>query len=181
MYIIGLTGPSGAGKTTALRVLEQLGGQVYDCDAIYHEMLRSDPELLGRIEAAFPGSVVKGALDRKTLGAKLFADPAGLQRLTQLTQPLVAKRVLEEIAKSESAASRGGDPPPALRPVPLPCKQGRFQPPLRRKTPPPVILSAAKNPFPRPLFPIPDSRFPSASRSSTPSASSRAGWGSNAT
>ncbi|MBR6120506.1 MAG: dephospho-CoA kinase [Oscillospiraceae bacterium] len=107
MFIIGLTGPSGAGKTTALRVLEEMGGQVYDCDAVYHEMLRSDPELLGRIEAAFPGSVVKGALDRKALGARLFADPAGLQRLTDLTQPLVAKRVLEEIAKSEASASGG--------------------------------------------------------------------------
>ncbi len=102
MYVIGITGPSGAGKTTALRVLEEMGGQVYDCDAVYHEMLRSDPELLGRIEAAFPGSVVKGALDRKALGAKLFADPEGLQRLTELTQPLVAKRVLEEIASPEA-------------------------------------------------------------------------------
>ena len=105
MYIIGLTGPSGAGKTTALRVLEQLGGQVFDCDAIYHEMLRSDPELLERIEAAFPGSVENGVLNRKKLGARLFADPAGLQRLTDLTQPLVAKRVLEEITKSEDTSS----------------------------------------------------------------------------
>ena len=39
MYIIGLTGPSGAGKTTALRVLESMGGKVFDCDAIYHELL----------------------------------------------------------------------------------------------------------------------------------------------
>ena len=105
MYVIGLTGPSGAGKTTALRVLEQLGGQVFDCDAIYHEMLRSDPELLERIEAAFPGSVENGVLNRKKLGARLFADPAGLQRLTDLTQPLVAKRVLEEITKSEDTSS----------------------------------------------------------------------------
>ena len=104
MFVIGITGPSGAGKTTALRVLERMGGQVYDCDAIYHEMLASDGELLGRIEAAFPGAVKDYTLDRKALGARVFADPEGLQRLTDITQPLVAKRVLEEIARSDASA-----------------------------------------------------------------------------
>ena len=102
MFIIGLTGPSGAGKTTALRVLEELGGQVYDCDAVYHEMLASDRELLGQIEASFPGSVQDGTLDRKALGARVFADPAGLQRLTEITQPLVKRRVLERIRATET-------------------------------------------------------------------------------
>ncbi len=101
MFIIGITGPSGAGKTTALRVLEDMGGQDFDCDAIYHEMLRSDRELLGRIEAAFPGAVKDGVLDRKALGARVFADPEGLQRLTDITQPLVKERVLERIRAME--------------------------------------------------------------------------------
>lgn len=114
MYIIGLTGPSGAGKTTALRVLEELGGRVFDCDAVYHEMLENDGELLGRIEAAFPGSVRDYALDRKALGTRVFADPEGLQRLTDLTQPLVAKRVMEAIAKSEAAASGRRNPSDGL-------------------------------------------------------------------
>lgn len=105
MYIIGITGPSGAGKTTALRVLESMGGQVFDCDAVYHEMLETDGELLGRIEAAFPGAVKDYALDRKTLGAKVFADPAGLEKLTAITQPLVAKRVISDI---EASAPTGG-------------------------------------------------------------------------
>lgn len=105
MYIIGITGPSGAGKTTALRVLEELGGRVFDCDAIYHELLRTDGELLGRIEAAFPGAVKDYALDRKALGAKVFADPAGLETLTAITQPIVAKRVLEEIQTSGTTSS----------------------------------------------------------------------------
>ena len=105
MYIIGLTGPSGAGKTTALRVLAELGGKVFDCDAIYHEMLSTDGELLGRIEAAFPGAIKDYALDRKALGARVFADPDGLQRLTNITQPIVAKRVLEEIQTSGITSS----------------------------------------------------------------------------
>ncbi len=105
MYIIGITGPSGAGKTTALRVLEELGGRVFDCDAVYHELLRTDGELLGRIEAAFPGAVKDYALDRKALGAKVFADLAGLEKLTAITQPIVAKRVLKEIQKSDTTSS----------------------------------------------------------------------------
>ena len=105
MFVIGITGPTGAGKTTALRVLERMGGQVYDCDAIYHEMLASDGELLGRIEAAFPGAVKDYTLDRKALGARVFADPEGLQRLTDITQPLVMRRVLERIRASGDPSS----------------------------------------------------------------------------
>lgn len=45
--VIGFTGPTGAGKTSALRALEQLGGLVLDCDAIYHELLRTDGALRG--------------------------------------------------------------------------------------------------------------------------------------
>lgn len=105
MYIIGITGPSGAGKTTALWVLEELGGRVFDCDAVYHELLQTDGELLGRIEAAFPGAVKDYALDRKALGARVFADSAGLEKLTAITQPIVAKRVLEEIQTSGTTSS----------------------------------------------------------------------------
>lgn len=119
MYIIGLTGPSGAGKTTALRVLEELGGRVFDCDAVYHELLQTDGELLGRIEAAFPGAVKDYALDRKALGAKVFADPAGLEKLTAITQPIVAKRIMEEIV-CHSEQSEESVPPSPVAHCPLP-------------------------------------------------------------
>lgn len=105
MYIIGLTGPSGAGKTTALRVLESMGGKVFDCDAIYHEMLRTDGELLGRIEAAFPGAVKNYTLNRKALGTRVFADAGSLEKLTAITQPIVAKRVMEEIRSSDTISA----------------------------------------------------------------------------
>ena len=42
MTIIGITGPTGAGKTTALEVLREMGGHVIDCDALYHRLLRQD-------------------------------------------------------------------------------------------------------------------------------------------
>ena len=48
--IIGITGGTGCGKTTLLRVIEAAGGLVLDCDRIYHELLRTDPSLLAAIE-----------------------------------------------------------------------------------------------------------------------------------
>lgn len=45
MTVIGITGPTGAGKTTVLKEIEALGGAVIDCDAVYHEMLESDRAL----------------------------------------------------------------------------------------------------------------------------------------
>ena len=53
MTIIGITGPTGAGKTTVLKEIEALGGAVIDCDAVYHEMLESDRALQESLERAF--------------------------------------------------------------------------------------------------------------------------------
>ena len=106
MYVIGITGPTGAGKTTALRVLESLGGQVIDCDAVYHGLLETDGELLGRIEAAFPGVVQAYTLDRKALGTRVYADPAGLERLTEITWSFVIREVQRRLKEAETVYSR---------------------------------------------------------------------------
>ena len=58
--VIGFTGPTGAGKTCALRALERLGGLVLDCDAVYHELLRTDTELRGAIARGVRGRVRGG-------------------------------------------------------------------------------------------------------------------------
>lgn len=83
--IVGITGPTGAGKTSALRALEQLGGCVLDCDAIYHDMLRSDDGLRRAITDAF-GRVfaADGHLDRQKLGTLVFGDPQQLERLNTI-------------------------------------------------------------------------------------------------
>ena len=83
--IVGITGPTGAGKTSALRALEQLGGCVLDCDAIYHDMLRSDDGLRRALTDTF-GSVftADGHLDRQKLGTLVFGDPQQLERLNTI-------------------------------------------------------------------------------------------------
>ena len=102
MTIIGITGPSGAGKTTVLRLLASLGGAVFDCDEIYHELLKTDAALLSSIEAAFPGTVSGGALDRKKLGALVFSDPAALEKLNRLTHETVRREVLRRLSGSKA-------------------------------------------------------------------------------
>ena len=95
--IIGITGGTGCGKTTLLKAIEARGGMVLDCDAIYHELLRSDREMLAAIEARFPGVIEEGALNRKKLGAIVFADKAALQDLNRITHGAVKKEVLRRL------------------------------------------------------------------------------------
>ena len=92
--IIGITGGTGSGKTTLLKVVEEMGGLALDCDVIYHQLLKTDPQLLSAIESRFPGTVVDGELDRKALGNLVFSDEAALRDLNEITHSAVKKEVL---------------------------------------------------------------------------------------
>ena len=83
--IFGLTGGTGAGKTSALRALEKLGGYILDCDALYHEMLRTDVPMREALTAAF-GDVFlpDGTLDRQKLGNVVFRDAEAMERLNNI-------------------------------------------------------------------------------------------------
>lgn len=95
--IIGITGGTGCGKTTALSAVLELGGKVLDCDAIYHDLLKTDSTLLGQIGSAFPGVVENGILDRKKLGNIVFNDSQKLSVLNSITHKRVKQAVLEKL------------------------------------------------------------------------------------
>ena len=103
--IIGITGGSGCGKTTALNVIRDMGGLILDCDAIYHQLLKTDTQMLAAIEARFPGTVEKGTLDRKKLGAIVFADENALLDLNAITHGAVKKEVLRELESNPKLAA----------------------------------------------------------------------------
>ena len=100
--IIGITGGTGCGKTTALNVIRDLGGTVIDCDAVYHRLLETDKALLAAIEARFPGVVLDGCLQRKKLGAIVFSDPRALLDLNDITHSAVKAEVLRLLPEATS-------------------------------------------------------------------------------
>ena len=105
MTVIGITGGTGCGKTTALRALEKQGALVIDCDEVYHELLEHDAALLGELGEHFPGTVADGVLQRKKLGALVFSDSAALQKLNAITHRFVSRAVQ---ARLRDWAMRGG-------------------------------------------------------------------------
>ena len=92
--VIGITGGTGCGKTTLLGLLAERGAQIFDCDAVYHDLLRAGGEMTAAIAARFPGTVTEGRLDRKALGAIVFSDEEALRDLNTITHGAVRREIL---------------------------------------------------------------------------------------
>ena len=103
--IIGITGGTGCGKTTLLKAIEARGGLVLDCDAIYHELLISDREMLATIDARFPGVMENGTLNRKRLGGIVFSDESALLDLNAITHGTVKREVLRRLEARPALAA----------------------------------------------------------------------------
>lgn len=92
MKIIGITGGTGSGKTTLLLAIAQRGGCIVDCDAVYHELLTTNPQMLAELNARFPGTVEHGELNRKRLSAIVFQDKQALLDLNAITHRYVIEK-----------------------------------------------------------------------------------------
>ena len=99
MFVIGLTGSLGMGKSTTARLFAEAGVPVHDADAVVHRLY--DGEAATAIEAVFPGTTSAGQVDRNLLAARVLNDAAALKRLEAIVHPLVQaaeQRLLDEAA-----------------------------------------------------------------------------------
>ena len=103
--IIGITGGTGCGKTTALEAIRTLGGIVIDCDKVYHELLRTDKAMLDALESRFPGTVTEGVLNRKKLGSIVFSDKEALLDLNTITHSAIREKVQKILGENPALAA----------------------------------------------------------------------------
>jgi dephospho-CoA kinase len=89
VIILGLTGSIGMGKSTTAKMFEAQGAPVYDSDAAVHALYSVGGAAVAPVEAAFPGVVVDGAIDRARLSAQVVGDPEALEKLEAIVHPLV--------------------------------------------------------------------------------------------
>ena len=109
---IGITGGIGSGKSTAARILAELGAPAIDADKVGHEIYQPGTPAYRELVEAFGESILAadGTIDRRKLGPIVFGDPAALTRLNAIVHPKMFARMGEMVA----AMRRGGESRPIV-------------------------------------------------------------------
>jgi dephospho-CoA kinase len=109
---IGLTGGIGSGKSTAAKILAELGAPAIDADKVGHEIYRPGTPAYRKLIDAFGEGILAPdrTIDRRKLGPIVFADPAALKRLNAIVHPKMFARMGEMVA----AMRRGGETRPIV-------------------------------------------------------------------
>ena len=121
MFILGLTGSLGMGKSTTAKFFAEEGVPVHDADAAVHRLYEG--EAVPLIEAAFPGTTAAGKVDRDKLGQRVLGDAAAIKRLEEIVHPLVradeqrflAAAEAQRAPRSRCSTSRCCSRPAAMR------------------------------------------------------------------
>lgn len=87
MLVLGLTGSLGMGKSTCAALFAEKGVAIFDADATVHGLYRGAAAL--HVEAAFPGTMVDGVIDRGELGKRVIGNPSAIARLEAIVHPMV--------------------------------------------------------------------------------------------
>lgn len=99
VFLIGLTGAIGSGKSTAAKIFEKHGALVFDADKLAKEALLL-PQVQSELQIKFPGAFQDGKLDNTRLANIVFEDEAQLKSLTAVTHPVVRARFHSEVEKA---------------------------------------------------------------------------------
>jgi dephospho-CoA kinase len=104
MFILGLTGSIGMGKSTTAKFFAEEGVPVHDADAAVHRLYEN--EAVPLIEAAFPGTTSGGQVDRERLAKRVLGDAAAIKRLEQIVHPLVAEVRERFLREAEASGAK---------------------------------------------------------------------------
>jgi dephospho-CoA kinase len=109
LFIVGLIGRAGSGKTTVARALEKDGAHVIDADRVGHEVADGDPAVRAGLVAEYGPGVYRadGTLDRAQVAARVFHDADARARLDRLVHPRLVERIRAEIGGLRSEGFRG--------------------------------------------------------------------------
>ena len=99
MFVLGLTGSLGMGKSATAKIFAEEGTPVHDADAAVHRLYEGDAAPL--IEAGFPGTTTGGKVDRNKLAKRVLGDAVAIKRLEAIVHPLVRRS--EELFLEEAA------------------------------------------------------------------------------
>jgi dephospho-CoA kinase len=105
MIVIGLTGSIGMGKSTTAAMFAAEGVPVYDADAEVHVLQGVGGAAVAPIEAAFPGVVKDGAVDRGVLGARVLGDPDAIKQLEAIVHPMLGASRAAFFARAEASGA----------------------------------------------------------------------------
>jgi dephospho-CoA kinase len=104
MFILGLTGSIGMGKSTTAKFFAEEGVPVHDADAAVHRLY--DGEATAAIEAAFPGTTSDGKVDREKLSQCVLGDDLAIKRLEHIVHPLVRQAEERFLAEAEQKGAQ---------------------------------------------------------------------------
>lgn len=109
MVIVGVTGPTGSGKSLFREEAEKMGWITIDCDQVYHELLAGNENMLRDLRERFGSTVfdADGWLNRKALGDVVFADEKALADLNGITHPYVIRETDRRIEQGRSDGKTG--------------------------------------------------------------------------
>ena len=108
MFVIGLTGGIGTGKSQVSDILASLGATIINADQVGHEAYLPNTKTWHDIVAAFGRGVISesGEIDRKKLGGIVFSDPDALKRLNSITHPRILEMIRDRIGELEREGTR---------------------------------------------------------------------------
>jgi dephospho-CoA kinase len=104
MFLLGLTGSIGMGKSTTAKLFAEAGVPVYDADATVHALYES--EAVDAIEAAFPGTTLSGKVDRQKLSAMVVNDSVAMKKLEDIVHPMLRAHEQSFLAQAERAGAK---------------------------------------------------------------------------